>query len=333
MIVITGGAGFLGSNLAHALNAQDYTDIALVDNLAAGDGNRWQNINGAKFRELVPYNNLFGWLNENSQQVEAIVHLGGPLGNSVGNAASDMEAMLESHYKLSTMLWDWCTLAQRSYLYASSSATYGDGSEGFEDTYNLDYLNKLRPLTPYGFAKHLFDKWVGGVVARGEARPPQVVGLKFFNVFGPHEYFEPGGGFVAKTYANALQNEATTLFKSSDPAVADGQQQRDFIYVDDATDIVTWFLANPKISGMYNIGTGKAQTYFDVVNAVYQSLYRAPLVQYKELSGDEAARFPMQSVANISRLKAAGYKAPATPLDAAVQYYIENYLAPNKLYK
>lgn len=329
MIVITGGAGFLGSNLVHALNAQGYSDIALIDNLAAGDATRWQNINTAQFRELVPYSNIFGWLNDNSQQIEAIVHLGGPLGNS----ASDMEAMLESHYKLSTMLWDWCTLAQRSFLYASTSATYGDGGEGFEDTYNLDYLNKLRPLTPYGFTKHLFDKWVASAVARGEARPPQVVGLKFFNVFGPHEYHEPGGGFIAKTYASAVLNEPTTLFKSTDAAVEDGQQQRDFIYVDDAVDIVAWFLSNPKISGMYNVGTGKPQTYFDAVNSVYQSLYRAPLVHYKELSAEEAARFPIKSVANISRLKAAGYKTAFTPLDAAVQYYIENFLAPNKLYK
>lgn len=329
MIVITGGAGFLGSNLAHALNAQGYADIALVDNLGTGDADRWQNINGAQFRELVPYNNLFSWLNENNQQVEAIVHLGGQL----GNAASDMDALLESHYKLSTMLWDWCTLASRPYLYASSSATYGDGSEGFEDTFNLDYLNKLRPLTPYGFAKHLFDKWVASAVARGEARPPQVVGLKFFNIFGPHEYHEPGGGFVARVYANALENEPTTLFKSTDPLVEDGQQQRDFLFVDDAVDVVSWFLSNPKISGMYNIGTGKAQTYFDVVNYVYQSLYRAPLVNYKDLSLEEAARFPLKSVANISRLKAAGYKTAFTPLEAAVQYYVENFLAPNKLYK
>lgn len=329
MIVIIGGAGFLGSNLAHALNAQDYTDIALVDNLATGDADRWRNINGAKFRELVPYTNLFGWLNENSTEVEAIVHLGGQL----GNAANDMEALLESHYKLSTMLWDWCTLAQRPFLYASTAATYGDGSEGFEDTFNLDYLNKLRPQTPYGFVKHLFDKWVGGVVARGEARPPQVVGMKFFNIFGPHEYHEPGSGFVAGIFKNAEKNEPTTLFKSSDPSVEDGQQTRDFMWVDDAMDVISWFLANPKISGMYNIGTGKASSYFDVTSGVYQALYRAPLVHYKELSPDAAARFPLKSVANISRLKAAGYKTAFTPLEGALQHYVENYLSPNKLYR
>lgn len=329
MIVITGGAGFLGSNLAHALNAQDFTDIALVDNLATGDAARWQNINAANFRELVPYNNLFHWLNDNSQQVEAIVHLGGQL----GNAANDMEAMLESHYKLSIMLWDWCTLAQRPFLYASTAATYGNGEEGFEDTFNLDYLNKLRPTSPYGFVKHLFDKWVGGAVARGEARPPQVVGMKFFNIFGPHEYHEPGGGFIAKTYQNALNNEPTTLFASNDPAVEDGQQQRDFMYIDDAVDVVTWLLASPKVSGMFNIGSGKAQTYFDAVNSVYQALYRAPLVNYKELDVDAAARFAPKSVANISRLRAAGYKATFAPLEAGISHYIENYLAPGKLYK
>lgn len=326
MIVITGGAGFLGSNLVHALNAQGYDDIALIDNI---DEQRWQNINGARFRTLVPFSSIFGWLNENSQDVEAIVHFGGPLGNSVG----DMDALLESHYRLSSMLWDWCTLAQRPFIYASSAATYGDGSEGFEDTFNLDYLNKLRPLSPYGFVKHQFDKWVGGAVARGEARPPQVVGLKLFNVFGPHEYHEPGGGFVANVFKQADANEPCTLFKSNDPTIQDGQQQRDFVWVDDVMDIVLWFLENRKISGMYNIGTGKPQTFFDVATGVYQALYRAVLVHYEELSDDAAARFPAKSVANISRLRASGYKGAFTPLDAAIQLYVENYLAPNKLYR
>jgi ADP-L-glycero-D-manno-heptose 6-epimerase len=320
MIVITGGAGFLGSSLAHALNAAGITGIVLADDFAQQDGadQRWQNINGAKFAELIPTARLFTWLNANRDRVDAVIHLGG----LQGNAAANTDELLQAHYQYAQMLWDWCTLAARPFLYASSAATYGMGEHGYNDTLDLTYLEKLRPVSPYGFAKHQFDKWVAGVVARSEARPPQVVGMKFFNVFGPHEYFEPGGSLVPKIYESAHANQPCALY-------GDGQAQRDFIYIDDAIAVLMWFLANPKISGLFNVGTGRASTYFELANAVYKAVYQSPLVTFVPMP----AHFPLRAVADISRLRAAGYKAAFTPLESAVQSYVTQFLAVNRLYR
>ena len=320
MIVITGGAGFLGSSLAHALNAAGITNLVLADDFAQHDkaDQRWQNINGAKFAELIPTKGLFTWLNANRAQVDAVVHLGG----LNGNAAADTDALLHDHYHHAQMLWDWCTLAARPFLYASSAATYGLGEHGYNDTLEPAYLEKLRPVSPYGFAKHQFDKWVSAAVTRGDARPPQVVGMKFFNVFGPHEYFESGTALVPAIFAAAQADAACTLY-------GDGQAQRDFMWIDDTTAVMMWFLANPKISGLFNVGTGTASTYFELANAVYKSLYKSPLVNFTPAP----PHFPLRAVADVSRLRAAGYKAAFTPLESAIQSYITQFLAAGKLYR
>src|SRR6516164_11424742 len=253
MLLVTGGAGFIGSNIVASLNEAGRFDIAVNDIL--GSGQKWRNLAARRLAEFVPAGELLRWLE--GRRLDAVVHMGA----ISSTTEADVDLLMENNFRLSLRLFEWCAASRTPFIYASSAATYGDGDTGFADDCSSAGLARLRPLNPYGWSKHLFDQTVIERVARKDKVPPQWAGLKFFNVFGPNEYHKGDMmSLVAKRFDDAKAGKAIQLFKSHRAGIADGEQQRDFIYVDDAVAVVRWLLATPAVSGIFNVGTGVARS-------------------------------------------------------------------------
>src|SRR5690348_1168271 len=234
MLVITGGGGFIGSVLGAALNDAGRADLVIVDHFGTGD--KWRNIAKREFRDIVPVEGLLPWLDRNGSEVEAVFHLGA---NS-STFADDADDIIATNLSASIALWRWCAAHGKPLIYASSAATYGDGSAGFDDAGGIDALKRLRPLNLYGWSKHAFDMWAMREAAAGRA-PPLWVGLKFFNVFGPNEYHKGEmTSLVVKNYPRVIAGETIGLFRSHRPDYADGEQLRDFVYVKDCAQVMLW---------------------------------------------------------------------------------------------
>jgi ADP-L-glycero-D-manno-heptose 6-epimerase len=326
MIVITGGGGFIGSVLAAQLNAAGQDDLVIVDRF--GSGEKWRNIAKRAFFEIVPIDGLFGWLDRFGDRVEAVFHLGA---NS-STTAVDADAMIAGNLNYSIRLWRWCAAAGKKLVYASTAATYGNGAHGFDDHGGISALEQLRPLNLYGWSKHAFDLWALRQAARGMA-PPAWVGLKFFNVFGPNEYHKGEMmSLVAKNYRRILAGEPVRLFKSHRPDYADGAQCRDFVYVKDCAAVMAWLLRQEAPCGLYNIGTGRARSFRDLIAAVGAVCGVAPVIDYVETPPAIRPNYQYFTEANISKLRAAGYGAAFTPLEAAVRDFVEGYLAQSDPY-
>lgn len=326
MILVTGGAGFIGSNLVAALNAAGRADVVVNDVLGTGD--KWRNLQKRQLADLVAPAELGSWLD--GRKLDAVVHLGA---NS-DTMADDGDAVLRSNFKLSLMLLDWCTRARTPFIYASSAATYGDGSGGFDDDASPIALKRLAPLNLYGWSKHLFDQVVAERVARGAPLPPQWAGLKFFNVFGPNEYHKGAmQSVVAKMFSDAAAGRVVTLFKSHRDGIADGEQKRDFIYVDDAVAVMQWLLATPRVSGIFNVGTGEARSFRDLVTALFNALGRAPNIDYTAMPEMIRDRYQYFTRAEMGRLRGAGFNADFTRLEAAVKDYVTRFLAQPDRYR
>ncbi len=237
MLLVTGGAGFIGSNVVAALNDAG-RDVAVCDVL--GQDGKWRNLAKRRLADFVPPSELMDWLK--GRRLEAVVHLGA----ISETTATDGDLVIETNFRLSMRLLDWCTANATPLIYASSAATYGDGSEGFGDDQSIDALKKLRPMNLYGWSKHLFDMAVAERAARGERLPPQWAGLKFFNVFGPNEYHKGTMmSVLARRFDDVKAGRPVQLFKSHREGIADGDQRRDFIYVDDVVRVTMWLLASP----------------------------------------------------------------------------------------
>jgi ADP-L-glycero-D-manno-heptose 6-epimerase len=319
MLLVTGGAGFIGSNIVAGLNAAGISDIAVNDIL--GSGQKWRNLAGRQVAEFVPAADLLRWLE--GRKLEAVVHMGA----ISSTTEADVDLLIEHNFILSLRLFDWCAANRTPFIYASSAATYGDGGAGFVDDWSSAGLARLRPLNPYGFSKHLFDQAVIERVGRKDRLPPQWAGLKFFNVFGPNEYHKGEMmSLVAKRFDEAKAGTPIRLFKSHRAGIADGEQKRDFIYVDDAVAVVRWLLETPRVSGIFNVGTGNARSFRDLMAAVFAALGKAPNITYVDMP--EAIRNSYQyfTQADMSNLRRAGFAAEFLTLEEGVKTYVSRYL-------
>jgi ADP-L-glycero-D-manno-heptose 6-epimerase len=314
MLLVTGGAGFIGSNLIASLNEAGRADIVVNDLL--GDQGKWRNLGKRQLADVVPPGELPAWLD--GRRLDAVVHLGA----ISDTTASDGDAVIETNFRLSLRLLDWCAATRTPFIYASSAATYGDGAEGFDDDGAPAALRRLRPLNLYGWSKHLFDLAVAERSVRRAGLPPQWAGLKFFNVFGPNEYHKGEMmSVVAKRFDDVKQGRPVRLFKSHRAGVADGEQKRDFIFVDDAVAVLRWLLDTPSVSGLFNVGTGRARSFRDLMLALFAALGREPAIDYIDMPDAIRDRYQYFTEAKVERLRRAGYNGGFTPLEEGVARY------------
>jgi ADP-L-glycero-D-manno-heptose 6-epimerase len=319
MLLVTGGAGFIGSNVVASLNEAGRADIAVNDVL--GSDGKWHNLAGRQLAEFVPPADLLRWLD--GRKLDAVVHLGA----ISSTTATDADLVIETNFRLSLHLFEWCAATRTPFIYASSAATYGDGAAGFSDDWSLAALKRLKPLNLYGWSKHLFDLAVVERVARKDKLPPQWAGLKFFNVFGPNESHKGEMmSLVAKRFDEAKAGERIQLFKSHRAGVADGEQKRDFIYVDDAVAVVRWLLETPSVSGIFNVGTGVARSFRDLMLAMFAALGREPAIDYIDMPVSIRDSYQYFTQAEIGNLRRAGFNADFATLEEGVKRYVTCYL-------
>ena len=323
MILVTGGAGFIGSNLQAALVARGHRTV-VVDWL--GQGEKWRNLAAHPPERLVAPEALDAYLATNPP-LEAVFHLGA----ISETTATDGDLVWRTNVELSWRLWEWCAQRGVRFVYASSAATYGDGGAGFDD--DIDGLDGLRPLNLYGWSKHVFDLRVRSALRAHEHAPPQWAGLKFFNVFGPNEYHKGKMISVVKVkHDEAAAGQRVRLFRSDREGVADGDQRRDFIWVGDVVDVLLWLLDTPGVSGLFNLGTGQARTYLSLAHAVCDAAGRPREVEFIPMPTSLAGQYQSFTEARMDRLRQAGYPGQFTPLEDGVRRYIERHLASGNPY-
>ena len=319
MLLVTGGAGFIGSNVVAALNDAGRTDVTICDVL--GHDGKWRNLAKRQLADIVPPAELSEWLK--GRRLEATIHLGA----ISETTATDGDLVIESNFRLSMRLLDWCTANATPFIYASSAATYGDGAQGFRDDQSMDALKTLRPLNLYGWSKHLFDMAVAERAAKSETLPPQWAGLKFFNVFGPNEYHKGTMmSVLARRFDDMRVGRPVQLFKSHRHGIADGDQRRDFIYVNDVVRVIMWLLSAPSVSGIFNVGTGKARSFKDLMLAAYAALGTAPNIQYVDMPEQIRGSYQYFTQSDVDRLQHAGYNGGFTELEDAIDAYVRGYL-------
>ncbi len=326
-ILVTGGAGFIGSNIAATL--ADHTDYRVVVADVFGETEKWRNLAKHRIYEIIPPSEVFYWLEANKPELDAIVHMGAVSSTTETN----VDLILETNFALSRGIWNWCAQNKKRLIYASSAATYGDGSSGFKDDMSIDALARLKPLNAYGWSKQLFDQFVAIASAGGDKVPAQWVGLKFFNVYGPNEYHKADQrSVVNQIFPHAEHGRPVKLFKSYHADYKDGEQLRDFVYVKDCVKVVAWLLANPQVNGLYNLGSGKARSFNDLAKACFSAVGKPPQITYFDMPGELRGKYQYLTEADMSRLRAAGYTEPFTSLEDGVKDYIVNYLTKDDQY-
>ena len=316
MIVVTGGAGFIGSALIASLNRRKITDILVADQL--GTDEKWKNLRNLAFADYVEKADLLEMVagGKLDRSVEAIFHLGA----CSHTTETDASYLLKNNYEYTKILAQWAANRNIRFIYASSAATYGDGEAGFKD--DEDRLEDLRPLNMYGYSKHMFDLW-----ARKKGLLGKIVGLKYFNVFGPNEYHKGNmRSFIVKAFEQITAGGTVRLFKSYEKDYGDGEQVRDFVYVKDAVEMTLFFLDNPGLSGLYNVGTGEARTWNDLVTAVFAAMGREPSIEYIDMPDSIRNQYQYFTRAEIAKLRKAGYDRQITSLEDAIQDYVQEYL-------
>jgi ADP-L-glycero-D-manno-heptose 6-epimerase len=319
MLLVTGGAGFIGSNVVAALNDAGRADIAVNDVL--GDGGKWRNLAKRQLADVIPPGDLFRWLD--GRKLDAVIHLGA----ISDTTATDADLVIDTNFRLSLRLLDWCTGARVPFIYASSAATYGDGAGGFSDDWSPAALKRLKPMNLYGWSKQLFDLAVVERSAKKERLPPQWAGLKFFNVFGPNEYHKGEMmSLVAKRFDDAKNGRSVRLFKSHRQGIADGDQKRDFIHVDDAVAVVRWLMETPSASGIFNVGTGKARSFRDLIAALFRALGLEPKIEYVDMPEAIRGQYQYFTEAEVGNLRRAGYNTGFTSLEEGVKRYVTQFL-------
>lgn len=318
MIIITGAAGFIGSNLLAHFESAGHK-VVLVDWLGSED--KWRNVAKHRFFDYVFPEDLNGFLEGLPQSsISALFHMGA----ISATTARDGDEVVKKNLQSSMSLWNWCTREQVPFFYASSAATYGDGALGFSDSQDLA---ALRPLNLYGWSKHAFDRWAMDRAAENRA-PPSWAGLKFFNVYGPNEYHKGDMmSIVAKNYASIAAGVKVDLFKSHRPDFLDGEQLRDFVYVKDCCKVMEWLLAAPRKNGLYNVGTGKARSFRDLVLAVGAACKVSPRIEYVPMPNHLRDRYQYFTQASMDKLHAAGYATPFFSLEDGVADYVANHLS------
>ena len=321
-ILVTGGAGFIGSNIAGALADHSEYRITVADHF--GDTDKWRNLSKHPIFEIISPGEIFYWLEANKSELEAIVHMGAISSTTETN----VDLILETNFTLSRGLWNWAAQNKKRFIYASSAATYGGGEAGFDDVIGIEYLSRLRPLNAYGWSKHMFDQFVAIATTGGkDAVPPQWVGLKFFNVYGPNEYHKNDQrSVVAQIYPHAQHGRPVRLFRSYNEAYKDGEQLRDFIYVKDCVKVVHWLLASPAVSGLFNVGSGKARSFKDLAAATFTAVGKPLAVTYIDMPDELRSKYQYLTEAKMDRLRAAGYTQEFYSLEEGVKDYVQGYL-------
>jgi len=326
MIILTGGGGMIGSMIAWHLNTQmNFDDFVIVDDLI--NEQQENNFNKRKFIEYIAKDDLEKYLND-KKNVSAVIHMGA----ISATTESNFNRLLQSNIRFSQALWHWCAENKVPFIYASSAATYGNGSVGYGD--NESELDKLSPLNAYGYSKHFFDRWVQLELSKNQPTPPQWCGLKFFNVYGPNEYHK---GRMASVVFHAFNQFKETnqikLFKSEHPSYADGMQVRDFIYVKDAVKIIIFFLNNNNFSGLYNAGTGNAETFKALAEAVLINTKGQPDdIKYIEMPNDLKGKYQYYTQATMNKINSIGFNDNFMNLKEGVTDYLENYLLTSDRY-
>ncbi|QDU69300.1 ADP-glyceromanno-heptose 6-epimerase [Engelhardtia mirabilis] len=328
MILITGGAGFIGSNLVAALCDRGEHELVIVDRLR--DGEKWRNIAKRELADVVRPEDLPFFLERNRGRVEAIFHMGA----ISATTERDADKIVANNLRLTLDLWEWCARNGARMIYASSAATYGDGALGFDDDGSISALAKLRPLNAYGWSKLAVDRRAARLVAEGAPSPPQWAGLKFFNVYGPNEGHKGDmKSVVAKTYPRAAAGEPAVLFRSHNPDYEDGGQLRDFVWVGDCVEMMLWLYDHPEVSGLFNCGSGKARSFVDLTRAVFTALGREPLIEFVDTPVEIRDKYQYFTEAKMDRIRAAGFSAPSTTLEDGIAEYVQSYLHTDDPYR
>lgn len=329
MIIVTGGAGFIGSNLVAGLGAHGCRDIVVCDMLGSDD--KWRNLAKREIRDVVHPERLFDYLHNHADDIEMVYHMGA----ISSTTETDADLIIDTNFVLSRRLWKWCAHNGKRMIYASSAATYGDGSAGFKDEESVESLSRLHPLNAYGWSKHLFDRRIARVVTDGlEPVPPQWAGLKFFNVYGPNEIHKGEQmSVVCKLYPQVAAGASARLFKSHHPDYADGGQLRDFVWVGDCVDIMVWLYDNPSVNGLFNVGSGKARSFKDLAEATFAAAGKAPKITYTDMPENLRGKYQYFTEADMGKLRAAGYDRPATELEDGVTQYVQNFLSQDDPYR
>ena len=319
MIVVTGGAGFIGSALVHALNRRGYTDIDVVD--IEDHPEKKNNLASLKFSRLIhPDQFLEQVLAGSLQTMDTLFHLGA----CSSTTEKDVDFLNRNNFQYTRHLARYCLDQGTRFIYASSAATYGDGGQGYSD--DVSQLETLKPLNPYGQSKQDFDVW-----AHQEGVFGQIVGLKYFNVFGPNEYHKADmRSMVLKGYEQISDTGKIRLFKSYRNEYGDGQQVRDFIYIQDAVAMTLFFQDHTEVNGLFNVGSGQARCWNDLAGSIFGALNREPVIEYIEMPVSIRDQYQYHTCAEIDKIRDAGYDRPILSLEAAVSDYINHYLLPGK---
>jgi ADP-L-glycero-D-manno-heptose 6-epimerase len=329
IILVTGGAGFIGSNIVAQLSERGDVDVAVCDRLEAAETGKWRNLAKHDIADLVPPERLFDWLARNDDRVRAIVHMGA----ISATTEPDADLILTTNFSLSRDLWDWAAERRRALVYASSAATYGDGTAGFADADDYASMKALRPLNAYGWSKQLFDLYARREADRGHA-PSIWAGLKFFNVYGPNEGHKGSmKSVVAQIWPKVATGETVSLFQSHRPDYPDGGQMRDFVHVSDAAAVAVWMLDRPELGGVFNLGTGQARSFLDLATATFSAAGKAPRISYVETPAVIRDKYQYFTEARMERLRALGYNAPFLGLEEGVADYVRRYLSAADPYR
>jgi ADP-L-glycero-D-manno-heptose 6-epimerase len=327
MYVVTGGAGFIGSNIVAALAARG-EEVVVCDWFRSDE--RWRNLAKHEVAALVAPEDLSTWLRRNSGGIEAVIHMGA----ISATTETDVDLIVASNVRTTLALLDWCTEAKVRLIYASSAATYGNGAGGFDDAFSCEALAALRPLNAYGWSKHVVDRRVARLVAQARPLPPQWVGLKFFNVYGPNEYHKGSmQSVLAKNYALVRNAEPLRLFRSYRPEYVDGGQFRDFVYVQDCVDVVLWLVDHEHVCGVFNLGTGLARTWLDLAAALFDAADRPRAIEFIDMPQSLREKYQYFTEARMDRLRSSGYDRPFTSLEKGISHYVRNYLATDDPYR
>ena len=319
MIIVTGAAGFIGSVLVSVLNERGFEDLLLVDKFGRAD--RASNLKDKQFFNCIEREDLAAFLQVLETEVDAVFHIGA----RTDTAEMNVELFEELNLKPSKLLWEYCTEHKVPFIYASSAATFGGGEHGYSDAHEI--VNSLKPLNAYGDSKQLFDQWV----LEQKEEPPFWAGLKFFNVYGPNEYHK--GRMASVIYHAFNQITATSkmkLFRSHRADIADGQQSRDFIFVEDLVDMLLWLNEHQPESGLYNIGTGQARSFEDLAANVFKALDKEPDISYIDTPADIRETYQYFTEADMSKIRNAGYEKPFTSLEQGIDQYVKKYLLDSR---
>lgn len=316
MIVVTGAAGFIGSCIVKELNKHGRNDIIIVDEL--GSDEKWKNLVTLKYMDYEHKTDFLQLLQTNKiKDVDLIIHMGACSSTTEKNA----EYLMQNNFKYSKKLYDWCIENKCRMIYASSAATYGNGSQGYTD--DETKIDLLKPYNMYGYSKKIFDQYV----LSSNKRTAQTIGLKLFNVYGPNEYHKgPMASVIFHTFNQIKKHGKSKLFKSYKKEYADGEQKRDFVYVKDCVSVVMFFVNNPQLNGIFNVGTGKARTFYDLAKAVFSALSLEPNIEFIDMPDGLKEKYQYYTQADIKKLRSAGYDKAFYSLEDGVKDYVQNYL-------